>query len=157
MKTTLAIAALSVISLCVANTATAASDYKFKNIGAFTATGSITVTAAAVSLPCTTVLTGSTTSGTAITGASFSGLSCLLLVGSNLPWKMHAIAAHGFKMNGVEVSALVLGICGPGNIKAQLNEAGVIAISGAGLPGLVPCSVEGSMTTSPKLLILPRK
>lgn len=155
MKTTFAIAALSLISLCVANTAVAGG-YRFKNTGAFTANGSITVTAAAVSLPCTTVLTGTTTGGAQITGATFSGLSCLALVPSNLPWKLHANAAHGFTIKGMEVSALVLGICGPGNAKAQLNNAGVIAIAGAGLPGLVPCSVGGSLTTSPKLVIVAR-
>jgi hypothetical protein len=152
MKTTLVIAALSLVSFGVANTATA-SDYKFKNSGAFTATGSLTVTAAAVSLPCTAVLTGST--GPAkVTGAAFSGLSCLALSASNLPWKMHVNAAHTFTFEGVEVSALVLGVCGPGKVKSQLNEVGGILITGAGLPGLVPCSVSGNFTTSPRLGII---
>ena len=156
MKTKFAIAALGLVSLAVANTA-AASDYRFKDKGAFTATGSLTVTAAAVSLPCTAVMTGTTTGGPKITGATFSGLSCLALTAGNLPWKMHVNAPHGFTIKGMEVSALVLGVCGPGKVKSQLNEAGVIMITGAGLPGLVPCSVSGNFTTSPEVAIIKKK
>jgi len=156
MNTTFAIAALSLIALGVANTAVAGG-YRFKDTGAFTAHGSITVTAAAVSLPCTTVLTGTTTHDPKITVATFSGLTCLALVSSNLPWNMSADAPHGFIVHGMEVSALVLGICGPGNVHTGLSKAGVIGITGAGLPGRVPCSVSGSLTTSPKLEIISKQ
>jgi hypothetical protein len=156
MKTKLILAALSLISIGAAETAVAG-DYRFKDIGAFTATGSLTVTAAAVSLPCTAVLTGTTTGGPQITGATFSGLSCFALTAGELPWKLHANAMHGFTVKGMEVSALVLGLCGPGKVKAQLNDAGVVAISGAGLPGLVPCSVSANFTTSPKVVIVEKK
>jgi DNA-binding transcriptional regulator YdaS (Cro superfamily) len=117
----------------------------------------MTVTAAAVSLPCTAVLTGTTANGPKITAATFSGVSCLALTPGNLPWKIKAKAQHSFEMDSVTVQALVLGVCGPGNIAVQLNTNGVMSISGAGLPGLVPCSVSGSMKTSPKLEIVETK
>ena len=157
MKTKFVIAALSVVLLGVASTADAAKDWRFKNTGAFTANGSITVTAAAVSLPCTTVLTGTTSDGPKISGATFSGLSCLALTAGGLPWKINANAQHGFTIKDVTVQALVLGVCGPGKIQSQLNTDGVMLISGAGLPGLVPCSVSGSLTTKPKLTIVAKR
>jgi hypothetical protein len=156
MKTKLALAALSLVSLAVANTAVA-SDYKFKDTGAFTATGSLTATALAVSLPCSATLTGTTSSGAQISAGTFSGLSCLLLTPGNMPWKMHANAMHGFTIKGMEVSALVLGVCGPGSVKAQLNNAGNLTITGAGLPGLVPCSIDANLKTQPKLVIKQKK
>jgi hypothetical protein len=155
MKTSLVFAALSLVALAASNTANAG-DWRFKNMGAFTATGSITVTAAAVSLPCTAVLQGTTTAPK-ITSATFSGLSCLALTAGNLPWKMHANAQHGLTINDVSVQAVVLGVCGPGRINSQLNTAGVMQIAGAGLPGLVPCSVSGSLTTKPQLTIIAKK
>lgn len=132
-------------------------DYKFASNPAFTATGSITVTAGAVSLPCNAVLHGTTTNGARFTSATFSGLSCAALTASGLPWPTGALAPHGAVMKNVTVNATVLGVCGPGNIHYQVNEAGVISISGAGLPGIVPCSVSGSLTTKPKLMIVPTK
>jgi hypothetical protein len=141
------------IAIVAADTAYA-SDYRFKDMGAFTAHGDVTVTAAAVSLPCTASLTGTTTGGARITGATFSGVSCLALTASHLPWRMHANASHGFTIKDVTVEATVLGICGPGKVKAQLNTAGVISFTGAGLPGLVPCSVSGTLKTTPKVMIV---
>jgi hypothetical protein len=81
----------------------------------------------------------------------------MLLSASNLPWRMHANAQHGFVMNDVSVGALVLGLCGPGKIHLGLNTAGVVTISGAGLPGILPCSVSGTMTTKPVLTIVEKK
>jgi hypothetical protein len=156
MKHLFSAAALGLVALSLASTASAGG-YKFKNIGGFTATGSITVTAAVLSLPCTAVLTGTTSDGAKISGATFSGLSCLALTPGTLPWKIHPNAAHAFVINSVTVQALVLGVCGPGNVQAGLNKAGVMSISGAGLPGLVPCSVSGSLKTSPTLQIEAKK
>jgi hypothetical protein len=120
----------------------------------FAITGSFTVTAAAVSLPCTANLAATTVGrGATITGASFSGISCLALTASGLPWKITIGGPHSIKIHDVSVSALVLGVCGPGDVKAQLNTHGKIVIAGAGLPGLVPCSVSATLDTNPNLII----
>ncbi|MEO7026461.1 MAG: hypothetical protein ABI056_02805 [Caulobacteraceae bacterium] len=151
MKTLFTIAG---IGLALAGAASAADkDYVFKDKGSFTATGNITVTAAAVSLPCTAVLQGTTHGHPQITSAQFSGLTCLALTGSNFPWRMHAIGPHTFSINDVTVSAVTLGVCGPGKIRAQLNAAGIINISGDSLPGLVPCAVSGNLKSQPGLNI----
>jgi len=159
MKTSLAIAALSLVSLGVANTATAASDFYFKNKGAFTATGSITVSTLAVSLPCTATLTGTTTGGAKITAATFSGGGCTVLTAGNLPWHLKATASHSISIKKMEVSALgLLGICGPDKVKAQLNANGVVLITSAQLSGsILPCSVSANLATKPHLEILEKK
>ena len=120
----------------------------------FAVTGSLTVTAAAVSLPCTVNANATTVGkGATITSVSFSGVSCLALTASNLPWAITIGSLHGIKIHNVAVSAVVLGVCGPGDVKAQLNANGKIVIAGAGLPGLVPCSVSATLTTNPRLVI----
>jgi hypothetical protein len=122
----------------------------------FTAKGSLTVTAGAVSLPCTATLHGTTEGGAKITSASFSGLTCLALTASDLPWKMTPANDNNVNFKDMSVSATVLGICGPGNVRAHLSTNGVISISGAGLKhGLLPCSVSGTFRTNPKLSIVP--
>ena len=153
MKTLISIATLGLASLGLATSASAES---FRPVSTpFTATGSIVVSAAAVSLPCQASLSGMVAAdGSAkITSASFSGLSCAALTGSHLPWKMVPTNPSIIKIHHVTVSATVLGICGPGNVKAVLDTGGVITISGASLPGLVPCSISGTLQTHPHLRI----
>ena len=120
----------------------------------FRIVGTVTVTAGAVSLPCTAKFRATTVGrGATIKSASFSGISCAALTASNLPWPITIAAAHSIKIHNVAVSAATLGVCGPGDVKAQLNAHGKIVIAGAGLPGLVPCSVTGTLDTNPNLLI----
>ncbi len=150
-KSTVFVSALALLGAGVAQASD--TDYKFDPNPAFTAEGSITVTAGAVSLPCNAVLSGTTLNGAKITSATFSGVSCAALTPTGLPWPMHAVARHGGAFKNVTVSATVLGVCGPGAINFQVNAAGVISIAGAGLPGVVPCSVSGTLRSRPRLSI----
>jgi hypothetical protein len=140
MKSLSSLIAVGAITLGLASPAFASSDYKFKNIGPFTGKGSMTVTSIAVSVPCQVTLKGTTDgAGTTITAATFSGATCIAISPSGLPWSLHANAAHSMTIRDVTVRAVVLGICG------------------AGLPsslGATPCSVSGTLTTSPKLEIV---
>ncbi len=159
MKSLPSILSVGAIALGIANPAFA-SAYKFNNIGAFTAKGSMTVTSIAVSIPCQARLTGtSDASGATITGATFTGATCLAVTPSGLPWTLRADGAHSLSIRNVTVQAAVLGICGPGGLKSQLTKSGKITISGANLPsslGVTPCSVSATLMTSPQLEIIPR-
>ena len=154
MKMLISIAALGLASF---GTASQAATFHFaRESSAFTAVGGITVTAGAVSLPCTAHLAGNIgpTGLARITSATFSGLSCAALSGQNLPWGMEARQVNKFTIRSVTVSAVVLGICGPGTVKATLTtQGGLITISGANLPGLVPCSLSGTLQSRPHLRI----
>jgi hypothetical protein len=159
MKSLSSLIAVGSIALGLANPAFA-SAYKFKDTGAFTAKGSMTVTSIAISVPCQVQLSG-TTSGSSptITAATFSGLTCIAVTPSGLPWTLKADSAHSLSIQGVTITALVLGICGPGNLKGQLAKTGKITISGSGLKsslGVIPCSVNATLKTSPALTIIPR-
>jgi hypothetical protein len=155
MKTTLVLAALGVISLGLANTAQAKLVFDPAET-AFKATGSITVSTVAVSLPCTAVLRGRTAKTTAkIAKAEFSGLSCIALTASGLPWDITIANNHNVVIHGVEVDALVLGLCGPGNVPAFLTSTGKLTITAANLTGsgVLPCSVSGTLHTKPAIKI----
>ena len=121
---------------------------------AFKAHGAFTVTAGAVSLPCTAHFQGTTVGGAQITSARFSGISCVALTASGLPWAITTHSADGATINGVAVSALILGVCGPGNVKATVSHTGKFTITGANLPGLVPCTVTSTFLTNPHLTIV---
>lgn len=157
MKTLLSIATLGLASVGLAGPAAAAPGFHFEPEGAtFTAKGGVTVTAGAVSLPCTAHLDGriNALGDAKITSASFSGLSCAGLTASNLPWPMHAANVNKFNIKRVTVSAAVLGVCGPGKVLATLTTVGSrIVISGADLPGLVPCSLTADLQAKPHLRI----
>ncbi len=136
--------------------ASSASAYHFikPSNAPFNINGSLTVTAGAVSLPCTASMHATTVGrGATIISASFSGVSCAALTASRLPWRITVSGAHSIKIHNVAVSAVVLGVCGPGDVKAQLNVHGKIVIAGAGLPGLVPCSVSATLDSNPNLII----
>ena len=154
MKMLISIAALGLASF---GTASQAATVHFEPVNsAFTASGGITVTAGAVSLPCTAHLRGNigATGNARITSVIFSGVSCAALSGQNLPWGMGAKQINKFSIRNVTVSAVVLGICGPGTVKANLtSKGGLITISGANLPGLVPCSLNGTLQSNPHLRI----
>lgn len=155
MKSLISLAALGLATLGYASSA-CAGDVHFKPNPSFTATGAMTVTAGAVSVPCTAVLKG-TTNGTGddakITSASFSGLTCAGLTASGLPWKMEPFNTGNFAFKRVTVTAVVLGICGPGHLHALLSPGGAVTISGAGLRGIVPCTVSATFRTKPALHI----
>jgi hypothetical protein len=159
MKSFLSLIALGAVAFGVANPVFA-SDYKFKNIGSFTANGSMTVSSIAISVPCQATLDGATDGRRAeITAATFSGLTCIAVSPGGLPWGVRATSAHSLTISDVTVRAVVLGICGPGKVSAQLNKTGKITISGAGLPsslGATPCSLDATLMTTPKLEIVPK-
>ena len=154
MKMLISIAALGLASF---GTSSQAGTLHFEpESSAFTADGGITVTAGAVSLPCTAHLTGNVgaTGAARITSAIFSGASCAALSAQNLPWGLGARRIDKLTIRQVTVSAVVLGICGPGTVKATLTtKGGLITISGANLPGVVPCSLSGTLQTRPHLKI----
>jgi hypothetical protein len=153
MRTLITAALAGLTALSFASSASAYHFIKPSN-APFNIVGSLTVTAGAVSLPCTTKMHATTVGrGATITSANFSGVSCAALSASNLPWHITVSGAHSIKLHNVSLSAVVLGVCGPGDIKAQLNAHGKIVIAGAGLPGLVPCSVSATLDTNPNLLI----
>src|SRR5665213_3436660 len=66
---------------------------------AFKAHGAFTVTAGAVSLPCTAHFQGTTVGGAQITSARFSGISCVALTASGLPWAITTHSADGATIN----------------------------------------------------------
>jgi hypothetical protein len=99
-------------------------------------------------------MSGTTNGGAAsITAAAFGGLSCLALTPGGLPWAVTIRNKHNIVIHGVSVSALVLGVCGPGNVPAIDSSKGKLTIAGAGLPGVVPCSVSGTFHTKPHLAV----
>jgi hypothetical protein len=159
MKSLSSVIAIGAIAFGLADPAFA-SAYKFNNIGSFTAKGSMTVTSIAISIPCQAKLTGvSDGSGTTITGATFTGATCIAVSPSGLPWALRADGPHSLSIRDVTVRAAILGICGPGGLKSQLTKLGKITISGASLPsslGVTPCSVSATLSTSPQLEIIPR-
>ena len=159
MKMLSSLAAVSAVALGLASPVMA-SPYIFNNIGSFTARGSMTVTSIAISVPCQAKLTGTSgPNGAMITGATFSGATCIAVSPSGLPWPLRVDGIHSFSIKDVTVRAAILGICGPGGLKAQLTKTGKITVSGAGLPsslGLTPCSVSATLNTSPNLEIIPR-
>ena len=153
--------AAAVIAMTLPHSALATGNFKFKNTGDFTGTGSLTVTSVAVSIPCQVSLSGTTEGpGAKITSATFSGATCLAVSPSGLPWSIHPQTIHSMLIKDVTISAAVLGICGPGRLKAQITTQGKITISGSGLKsnlGVVPCSVSGTLQTRPHLEIVGRK
>lgn len=152
MKAFISLAALAVASFGFVSPAAA---YKFAPVNtAFSAHGAVTVTAGAVSLPCTAVLHGTTVGGGSITSASFSGVSCGALTATNLPWSMTTGSVSGLRIHGMAVNAVILGVCGPGSVGGSLSAFGRIAISSANLPGLIPCSVSATLHTTPHLRIV---
>lgn len=154
MKSLLATAAVASAVLGFASSAAA---WHFEPVNTpFTAHGSFTVTAAAVSLPCTLHMQGTTVGGAKITSATFSGVSCAALTASGLPWAVTTHSVDGATIHGVTVSATVLGICGPGRLKATVSQStGKFTITSGKLPGLVPCSVSSTFVTKPHLRIVP--
>jgi hypothetical protein len=153
VKKLISVAALGLLTLGFASPAAA---YKFVPVNtAFRASGTITVSTAAVSIPCRANLLGTTVGGGKITSATFSGTTCAALTASGLPWSMTTGSQSGLRLHGVTVNALVLGICGPGTIGGTLSTFGRITFSGAGLPGtLGPCSVSATLHTEPELHIV---
>ena len=157
MKTITTISAIAAIGLSSVGFASPALASHFEPENTLiTATGGITVTAGAVSLPCTANLgvAVDVLGNARVNSATFSGLSCAALTASNLPWPMGALTTNKMNFKHVTVSAVTLGVCGPGKVKATITtKGGRITISGANLPGLVPCSLSGTLTTSPHLNI----
>jgi hypothetical protein len=69
---------------------------------------------------------------------------------------MEAKSDHSFVIKHMEVGVLGIGICGPRNVRSKLSVNGSITISGADLTGKglpVPCSVSGTLQTSPHITI----
>jgi uncharacterized protein YjbI with pentapeptide repeats len=147
MTTTKAIAAVCLVSLAFAGSASAAQrQFKPANT-AFTATGSITVTSDSGSVPCNAVLSGTTVGGGSITGATLTGCS---LTASDFPWKMTSFSATGVNFDHVTFTGSPVGVCGPGRVKGILGKGGKITIAGAADGS---CSVSSTLVTSPAISI----
>jgi hypothetical protein len=155
MKALSVIAAATLLSAGIASSASAMQrSYEPANTP-FTATGSITVTSPSGSLPCQTVLTGTTVGGGSITGATFSGSSCGSLKALALPWTMSSFGNSGTGINFANVgfSAPAIGVCHPARVKGTLGIGGKLTFSGAGV-GV--CSMSGTLVTSPAIRIAPK-
>jgi hypothetical protein len=127
----------------------------------FDASGTFTVSVALVSLSCPMHLSGMTHDpgdGATLKTAHFSGLGCLaVLQPGALPWGLKATHVTSATIIGMEVSALPIGICGPGNAAATTSgTSGQYTITNASLPGtILPCAVSSTFQTHPHLRILP--
>lgn len=152
-----AIAVAALVSVGLASAASAAQrTYQPANTS-FTASGSWTVTGVGHSLACHTVLTGAIVNGAgSITGASFSGnAACAAVTATGLPWQMLSYGDSGTGINLTHVSLVgpMGGTCGPGRVKGILGVGGKLTIAGAGVP---PCSLSGTLATSPHVSIAPK-
>jgi len=155
MKTITAIATAGLVTLGFVSSACAGLEFTPKH-HKFTASGSITVTAAAVSIPCTAALSGKTDGTTAtITGATFSGLLCTVVSQANLPWKVTIANIRNVVFDGVEVNVVGIGICGPANMPVHSLALGEFTIAGANLNGpLIPCTISGTLPTKPLVKVM---
>ena len=134
--------------------ATAASAYYMSpRATTFTATGSVTLTAAETHV-CTTTLTMNTNgtgSGVSITSAKFTGRYCGTVTASGLPWVAFPTEPHSISIQHMVLTTATT-TCGNAAepVYAGLSLAGRISTSGARMG---QCSLSGSLGTSPVLMI----
>ena len=154
MKTTIALAT-TILSLGIAGI-TPATAFHLSPAGDFTADGDTSATKGGVTLPCIAHFTGTVDSNGIghITGGSFTdngGVGCTAVTLSGLPWKVKAVKKGKVKIYKVTFSTPI-GDCGPGTIPAPLKK-GVLSFTA--VPLQPDCSISGSLTTSPKISIVP--
>ncbi|WP_186192256.1 hypothetical protein [Burkholderia gladioli] len=124
----------------------------------FSATGGTTLTKGSITANCTATFNGTiTTTGiVTITSTSFTGGGlCGLIQGSATsanPWTGQADTATQLTINNAQVSASLLGTCGPSQVVTAWNNAGSSLTFNNAI--LTPnCSVTGTVVTSPLLSV----
>ncbi|MDN7751223.1 hypothetical protein [Burkholderia gladioli] len=121
----------------------------------FSATGGTTLTKGSVTANCTATFNGTITSTgiLTITSTSFTGGGlCGLIQGSATsatPWTGQADTPTQLTINNAQVSASLLGTCGPSQVVTAWNDsASSLTFQNA---VLTPnCTVTGTINTSPK-------
>jgi len=148
-------ASLLVLGLTAMAGASSASSFSFHPTHAdFTATGSLTVTSGAVTVPCSATLEGATQGDKAsITSAAFSGAQCGGMTPDGLPWSVTIDNGHKIVFHGVSFTVPAAGICGPGNVHVIDNSRGKLTITKSKLKGEVSCSVSADFKTKPVLTV----
>ena len=155
MKPAILLGAAGLISLGIVGTTPAAA-YHLSPAGNFTGDGTTSATKNGVSLPCKAHFTGKVTNAGVgyITGGSFTdngGVGCTSVKLINLPWKAVAKTARKVIIKNVQFNSPI-GDCGPGNLPVKAVN-GVVSFTDVPLAG--GCTVSGSITTSPKVSIVP--
>ncbi|AJK49957.1 hypothetical protein [Burkholderia plantarii] len=126
----------------------------------FSATGATTLTKGSISTSCTATFNGiiTSTGAVTITSTTFGGGGlCGLISGSatsTAPWTGQAVSPTQLTISNVQVSASLLGTCGPSPVSTTFNNAqsGTTPPSSLTFNGatLTPnCTVSGIVTTSP--------
>lgn len=148
MKTLVLSAATALMAL---GSAGAASAYYFTpNNTNFTATGSVTLTAAKSHVCTATLAMNTNGNGLTITAATFKGRYCGGVTAANLPWKAFPKEPHTVAIDHMTLMTPYT-TCGGGQVVyAGLSAGGRIGMSGARLG---QCSVSGSLGTSPMLTV----
>ncbi|NIE84182.1 MULTISPECIES: hypothetical protein [unclassified Burkholderia] len=126
----------------------------------FSATGGTTLTKGTIVANCLATFNGTITSSgiVTITSTTFTPASsalCGLIQGSATstnPWTGQADTATQLTINNAQVNASILGTCGPSQVVTTWNNGGSSLTFNNAV--LTPnCSVSGTVTTSPKLLV----
>jgi hypothetical protein len=155
MNSTIAFAAAGLISLGIVGSTPAAA-FHLSPTGNFTGEGKTSATKNGVTLPCIAHFTGKvTTAGVGyVTSGTFTdngGIGCTSVKLSHLPWRAVAVNARRARIANVTFTSPI-GNCGPGYLPVALKN-GVIRFTTVALPG--GCTVSGTITTSPKVSIVP--
>lgn len=129
--------------------------------GPFSATGRLALTKGIVPVSCMTTFTGTVSAEgrITITSLTFSGSNfiCKRITALGLPWSGHADSDTQLTLNGMQVdirAPLLGGQCGPVNVVATWD--GNLSAAHFKKAQLLPdCSIDGVMTTSPKVIVTP--
>ena len=144
------LATLSVAALALFGLTAQASAFSLnpKSTSPITISGPTKLTAAGVTVACTSNFTGGINAAGvgSITAASFSGGGlCSSVTALNLPWSLTATSATGVSITGVKVTVLGLVTCGPGSVTGALVGAQpTTSVSFSGTIGT--CSVVSNPT-----------
>lgn len=153
MKTVLAIAAASAVSLAVG--IAPASAYKLSPPNtSFTGTGKTSATKNGITLACKAKFDGNVDANGIghITGGSFTGeLGCTSVGLGGLPWTTKAKSATKAVISNVSFTSPI-GNCGPGNVAIKVVD-GQISFKNVALDG--GCTISGKITTTPPVSIVP--
>ena len=155
MRTLAALAAVTLVSVALAGSASA---YSFSPTSTkFTALGSVVVMKNEATFRCDASFGGSTnkTGVGKFTAVTFTGSpQCTAIQATGLPWEFRALAASGAVIKGMAATVGDLGPpCGPSNVHVMVDGTGVIKFNHAVLDAL--CSVNGTLQTAPVITIVP--
>ena len=121
----------------------------------FTASGVLYLTGQQASTKCEVSLKGKVTKKGVvnINSLSFKGSSqCTGTAATALPWKALASGPTLGKILNFGFAGSFFGTCGPGSVPFTDNSSGVWTLAGS-IPG--GCSVNGTLSTSPAIVIVP--